>query len=410
MFNLMSNCCNWVSSIQQPMRKVTVLVVGLDKAGKTSCVRGMLRTPTGDVGPTQGCVCNELRVENMLVNLLDVGGGPEARVSWSEYYAQAHGIIFVVDSSDRQRMTEVRGLLTDMLRHPRVAGKPLLVLANKQDKMSALLGIELIEILSLEKLVNRSRSLCHIESCSALMDARQWSDRKTLRGITWLLRAVCLDYSELCTRVIGDLRRPPGAEDRERRGNRKKRRKKNKDDRVKASDMDFSQGQAVLEIESNRTAPQPIRDVFQMSSLKTKLKTKRKVGVKIKSQNDEEEEDAEGHKAEQQDHSEKEQASSTLLPRRRGKLKCNVKLKEETLARPGSLSDPITGNEQEKQGKVVKGKRRNKINTEKILAAYTQPTDLSATFALYRKALLALKGRQDQRSEKTEIGGQKEMM
>uniref|UniRef100_A0A4W4GG15 ADP-ribosylation factor-like 13A n=1 Tax=Electrophorus electricus TaxID=8005 RepID=A0A4W4GG15_ELEEL len=398
MFNLMSNCCNWVSSIQQPMRKVTVLVVGLDKAGKTSCVRGMLRTPTGDVGPTQGCVCNELRVENMLVNLLDVGGGPEARVSWSEYYAQAHGIIFVVDSSDRQRMTEVRGLLTDMLRHPRVAGKPLLVLANKQDKMSALLGIELIEILSLEKLVNRSRSLCHIESCSALMDARQWSDRKTLRGITWLLRAVCLDYSELCTRVIGDLRRPPGAEDRERRGNRKKRRKKNKDD----SDMDFSQGQAVLEIESNRTAPQPIRD-------KSKV-TKRKVGVKIKSQNDEEEEDAEGHKAEQQDHSEKEQASSTLLPRRRGKLKCNVKLKEETLARPGSLSDPITGNEQEKQGKVVKGKRRNKINTEKILAAYTQPTDLSATFALYRKALLALKGRQDQRSEKTEIGGQKEMM
>lgn len=35
-------------------------------------------------------------------------------------------------------------------------------LANKQDKMNALLGNELIEILSLEKLVNESRSLCHI--------------------------------------------------------------------------------------------------------------------------------------------------------------------------------------------------------------------------------------------------------
>lgn len=37
-------------------------------------------------------------------------------------------------------------------------------LANKQDKMNALLGNELIEILSLEKLVNQSRSLCHIVS------------------------------------------------------------------------------------------------------------------------------------------------------------------------------------------------------------------------------------------------------
>lgn len=37
-------------------------------------------------------------------------------------------------------------------------------LANKQDKMNALLGSELIEILSLETLVNQSRSLCHIVS------------------------------------------------------------------------------------------------------------------------------------------------------------------------------------------------------------------------------------------------------
>jgi len=37
-------------------------------------------------------------------------------------------------------------------------------LANKQDKMNALLGSELIEILSLEKLVNQSRSPCHIVS------------------------------------------------------------------------------------------------------------------------------------------------------------------------------------------------------------------------------------------------------
>lgn len=41
---------------------------------------------------------------------------------------------------------------------------PLYRLANKQDKINALLGSELIEVLSLEKLVNQSQSLCHIVS------------------------------------------------------------------------------------------------------------------------------------------------------------------------------------------------------------------------------------------------------
>lgn len=45
-------------------------------------------------------------------------------------------------------------------------------MANKQDKMNALLGNELIEILSLEKLVNESRSLCHI--VSALIENIQY--------------------------------------------------------------------------------------------------------------------------------------------------------------------------------------------------------------------------------------------
>ncbi|XP_076851225.1 ADP-ribosylation factor-like protein 13A [Brachyhypopomus gauderio] len=424
MFSLMSNCCSWVSRVQRPVRKVTVLVVGLDKAGKSLYVRGMSRAPLGDMGPTRGCVRNELKVENVVVNLLDVGGGPEARASWREYYTEAHGFIFVVDSSDRQRMKEVKDLLRDMLRHPSVAGKPLLVLANKQDKMNALLGSELIEVLSLEKLVNQSQSLCHIESCSALMDLRRRSDRKTQRGVRWLLQAVCSDYSELCARVIRDVARPPGPENREQRRKGEKRRKKNKDDRVKASTTEFSHEQDELEKESNGTSPQPNGNVSEMeSSFRTKLKSKKKVKIKsVKRENKEEgeheEEDGDGNKAGRLDHTQKEKTGSALLPRRHGKLKRRVKVKEEPSDHSGSLTNDdqcLTNDdctpanatlspliparkEQEKNNKkkVVKGKRRNKINTEKILAAYSQPSDLSATFDLYRKAILALKARQDQ--------------
>lgn len=124
MFNLITNCCSWVSKIQEPIRKLTILVVGLDKAGKTSSIRGMLREAYGgETGPTQGCVQNELRVENYLVTLLDVGGSTESRAKWRDLYGEAHGIIFVVDSCDRQRMKEVKEVLADLLKHPRVDRK-----------------------------------------------------------------------------------------------------------------------------------------------------------------------------------------------------------------------------------------------------------------------------------------------
>lgn len=83
--------------------------------------------PGVDAGQTHGCIKNELRVENYLVTLLDTGGSVESRGVWRELYGEAHGVIFVVDSSDRQRMKEARDVLADLLKQPRVAGKPILV-------------------------------------------------------------------------------------------------------------------------------------------------------------------------------------------------------------------------------------------------------------------------------------------
>uniref|UniRef100_A0A3Q3J7L2 ADP-ribosylation factor-like 13A n=1 Tax=Monopterus albus TaxID=43700 RepID=A0A3Q3J7L2_MONAL len=370
MFNLMSNCCTWVSKIQEQIRKVTILVVGLDKAGKTSSIKGMLRVPSCvDARPTHGCVRNELRVENYLVTLLDVGGSAESRGVWRELCGEAHGIIFVVDSSDRQRMWEVKDVLHDLLKQPRVAGKPLLVLANKQDKMNALPGSDLIEILSLEKLVNQSHSLCHIEPCSALMDLRRWSDRKTLRGLRWLLREVCLEYPELCARVAKDCKRLLEPREREKHGKTGKVRRKTKQTTLK-------------------------------KMLKTKKKKKKKKLVKVKdgekeaNEQEEEEEEGDGNEGGQENSGHIEKSSSALIPLKKDKLKRKTKVKDS----PGNDEKPLKANGEKKRRKkkVVKVKRKNKINTEEMAEACSQPGDLSATFDLYRKAVLVLKGRQAQ--------------
>ncbi|KAK9518271.1 hypothetical protein VZT92_023582 [Zoarces viviparus] len=416
MFNLMTNCCTWVSKILKPIRKVTILVVGLDKAGKTSSIRGMLRVPHGaEAGPTHGCVRSELRVENYQVTLLDVGGSAESRGAWRELYGEAHGIIFVVDSSDRQRIKEVKEVLADLLKQQRVAGKPILVLANKQDKMNALLGSELIEVLILEKLVNQSRSLCHIEPCSALMDLRRWSDRKSQRGLRWLLRAVCLDYPELCTRVVQDSKRPLEPKEEEKTWKTEKVRRKTKGERMKSSKSDLRQVHRPKEKEKKTKGEgklQPIRNMLQQeTTLEKKLNTKKKKKKSIKEKvgekdegeanEQEEEEEGEGNGGEHENSGHREKASSALIPPKKGKAKRKTKVKEEALDVPGSPDNDkkplkVTG-EKKRKKKIVKVKRKNKINTEEMSEAYAQPVDLSATFDLYRKAMLALKERQDQR-------------
>lgn len=63
------------------------------------------------------------------------------------------------------------------------------------------------------------------------MDLRRWSDRKTLRGLRWLLRAVCLDYPELCARVAQDSTRPLESREKERNGKAEKVRRKAKVER-----------------------------------------------------------------------------------------------------------------------------------------------------------------------------------
>lgn len=388
-------------------------MVGLDKAGKTSSIRGMLRAPhVVDAGPTYGCIRHELRVENYLVTLMDVGGSAESRVSWRELCGEAHGIIFVVDSSDRQRMKEVREVLADLLKQPRVAGKPILVLANKQDKMNSLVGSELIEILSLEKLVNQSRSLCHIEPCSALMDLRRWSDKKSLRGLRWLLRAVCMDYPDLCTRVAQDSRRPLEPRERERNGKTEKGRRKTKVERIRSSKSDLRQVHRPREKEKKPKSEgklQPIRNMLQKeATLKKKLRTKQKKklvkdkgGEKEGEEAPEQEEEGDGNEGEQENSGHRDKANSALIPPKKGKLKPKRKVTEETLGVPESLDNEETPlkakGEKRKKKKIVKVKRKNKINTEGTPEAYSQPADLSATFDLYRKAILALKERQDQR-------------
>jgi ADP-ribosylation factor related protein 1 len=109
----------------------------------------------------------------MYLKIWDVGGQMSLRRLWESYYASAHAIVFVIDSTDigdgllgdegeeeeggggrggrsrlqgqrkgslgegdgtKGRLEECKAVLEDVLQHSETEGVPLLVLANKQDR------------------------------------------------------------------------------------------------------------------------------------------------------------------------------------------------------------------------------------------------------------------------------------
>ncbi|XP_067156522.1 ADP-ribosylation factor-like protein 13B isoform X3 [Apteryx mantelli] len=204
MFSLMANCCNWLKRWQEPVRKVTLIMVGLDNAGKTATVRGIQGESPEDVAPTVGFSKIDLKQGRFEVTIFDLGGGKRIRNIWRNYYAESYGVIFVVDSSDIERMEETKQAMIEVLNSPKISGKPMLVLANKQDREGALSEADVIESLSLEKLVNEHKCLCQIEPCSAVMGCGKKIDKSIKNGLYWLLHIIAKDFDALNERIQRD--------------------------------------------------------------------------------------------------------------------------------------------------------------------------------------------------------------
>lgn len=67
------------------------------------------------------------------MNVWDIGGQKAIRPYWKNYYENTDGMVFVVDSSDEERIKECFEELGALLTEEGLAKVPLLVYANKQD-------------------------------------------------------------------------------------------------------------------------------------------------------------------------------------------------------------------------------------------------------------------------------------
>ncbi|XP_022377383.1 ADP-ribosylation factor-like protein 13A [Enhydra lutris kenyoni] len=200
MFRLLTSCWSRLKTTEETRRNVTIIIIGLDNSGKTVLVEAFQRLLPSRMDNCMKPELITLLLDEYEVSIYDLNGDMKGREIWPNYYAQAHGLVFVLDSSDLGRMQEVKIIMTHLLADKRVAGKPLLLLANKQDKKDALLPCDIIEYLLLERLVNENKSLCRVEPCSAIKNLQKRNHQPIIEGLRWLLAAIGDKYDELCTR------------------------------------------------------------------------------------------------------------------------------------------------------------------------------------------------------------------
>jgi len=83
-----------------------VVVVGLDGSGKTTIVHRLKHGKLDDseIIPTIGFNVECVEHKKMIFSLWDLGGAQDARAFWRFYYEDTQAVIFVVDSSDTERM------------------------------------------------------------------------------------------------------------------------------------------------------------------------------------------------------------------------------------------------------------------------------------------------------------------
>eukprot|EP01133_Synstelium_polycarpum_P016939 gene16939-20151_t len=132
-----------------------ILMIGLDGAGKTTILYKFKLGEVVSTLPTIGFNVESVDYKNISFNVWDVGGQYKIRTLWRHYYTNSSAIIFVIDSTDRERIDEVREEVEKILSEDTLRGTALLMLCNKQDASDAMTIAEISDKLNMHAVRDR---------------------------------------------------------------------------------------------------------------------------------------------------------------------------------------------------------------------------------------------------------------
>ena len=162
-------------------KKMRLIMVGLDAAGKTTILYKLKLGEVLTQIPIIGICLEMVEFRDVSILAWDVGGSYKIRPLSLDYYKNVQGLIFVVDSIDRDRIEDAREELHRLVNEELLKEAVVLVLANKQDLPGAMTTEEITEKLELCSIRGRNWL---IQGCSAI------HGEGLFEGLEWISTAI----------------------------------------------------------------------------------------------------------------------------------------------------------------------------------------------------------------------------
>uniref|UniRef100_A0A6B2LR11 Uncharacterized protein n=1 Tax=Arcella intermedia TaxID=1963864 RepID=A0A6B2LR11_9EUKA len=117
---------------------------------------------------------------------------------WRHYYQNTQGVVFVIDSNDKERISEATYEIAKILREDEVANIPILVFANKQDLPKAMTPYQVACELELRDSFQEEEIRSEKTSTGNYFSGRHWRVQPSIattgeglwEGFQWLLAAI----------------------------------------------------------------------------------------------------------------------------------------------------------------------------------------------------------------------------
>lgn len=166
--------------------KANILMLGLDAAGKSSL---LYKLGYGDKiefsNQFMFIPIEKLKINNFSMNILDMGGRePYRRIRLLLLSEKRDGIIFVVDSNDRERIPDLKEIVEKVVNEEMFQDIPILFLLNKMDLPNAMSNTGIIEDLKLSNIHQRwfAQQTCIIKGDGIY------------EGLDWILKEIKKNY------------------------------------------------------------------------------------------------------------------------------------------------------------------------------------------------------------------------
>lgn len=167
---------NQDDDVNADMDEYTVRIFGLDNSGKTTLMMNLISPNEGfEAEVTEDFNADTYTYKDAKINFWDLSGKKENREYWKSYFHMSDGFIYVVDISDTGRLNEAKTTLHSSILTEDNEGIPVLIYANKSDKLNkAFEAKDAYTLLEIKPSDFINIQVCSAKKCKGLVEGFDW--------------------------------------------------------------------------------------------------------------------------------------------------------------------------------------------------------------------------------------------